>query len=264
MRRRTWMSAMAAAALLGCSSPGDVDLLESQLRQKEDMIADLDGRLAQMRQEMTVQETEIASLREQARSAGQATLVAEQAATLARAEKIAFHRLLTSGLNHDDQAGDERLSVLLTPLDGDGELIKLPGTIELTLFDYTLPENQQKIGQWTFPVTEAKEAWHRGFTASGYLFELPWQTVPRSKELTLHGRMTAPDGRQFDATTTVAVRLAPNQTASTAARRLSKQPITQTAGTAGRAAVSDVDEAPSRNGTPTSDRYKLGEIPVRR
>ena len=260
MRGWTGMSALLFAGVLGCSSAGDVGLLEEELRQKETMIAELDTQVVQMRQELAASQVEMNSLREQM-AGSDGGLVAEQAATLARAEKIAFHRLLTSGLNQDDLPGDERLSVLLTPLDGEGELIKLPGRIELTLFDHSLPEAQQKIGHWAFSTDEAKDAWHKGFTASGFLFELPWQTPPKSGKLTLHGRLTAPDGRQFDTTSQVAVRLA-NAVKTADARRPLAQPITQTVGTAGKALPDDESALPVLEGVPTADRYTVDELPV--
>jgi hypothetical protein len=256
------MSALLLAGVLGCSSGGDVSLLEEELRQKEDMIADLDAQVVKMRQELAASQVEMNSLREQM-AGTDAGLVAEQAATLAKAEKITFHRLLTSGLNQDDLPGDERLSVLITPLDAEGELIKLPSRIELSLYDHSLPEAQQKIGHWAFSTDEAKDAWHKGFTASGFLFELPWQTPPKSGKLTLHGRLTAPDGRQFDTTSQVAVRL-PNAVNTADAHRPLAQPITQTVGTAGKVLPDIERDLPVLEGVQTSDRFTLDEIPVQR
>ena len=262
---RCWagMSALLLAGVLGCSSSGDISLLEAELRQKETMIAELDAQVVQVRQELAASQVEMNSLREQMAGTN-AGLVAEQAATLAKAETIAFHRLLTSGLNQDDLPGDERMSVLLTPLDAQGDLIKLPGRIELTLYDHSLPEDQQKIGHWAFSADEATDAWHKGFTASGFLFELPWQTPPKADKLTLHGRLTAPDGRQFDTTSQIAVRL-PNAPVNTAAaRRTLAQPITQTVGTSGKVLPEIDSDLPIPEGIQTSDRFTLDEIPVQR
>jgi hypothetical protein len=116
--------------------------------------------------------------------------------------------LLTSGQDRDGQPGDDALSVLLMPVDSQGDLVKLAGEIELELFDMTRATDRQRLGQWKFTIDEVREHWHKGFLSAGYLLQVDWQTPPSSAELTLHARMTIPDGRQFDATTQVKVSLA--------------------------------------------------------
>src|SRR5262249_60082751 len=101
--------------------------------------------------------------------------------------------------------GDDGLSVLLTPVDAHGDLVKLAGDIELDLFDMTRPAEEQRLGLWKFTLDEVRTHWHKGFLSAGYLFQVDWQTPPVSSELTLHARMTVADGRQFDATTQVKV-----------------------------------------------------------
>ena len=199
-RRQTWMSAVMALAIGGCAAPGNTEKLEAQLRQQEDMLADVEKELASVRNELKVARNEVEAQRDQLQVAGHQTLVAEQAEVLYRAEAIKFNALLTCGVDRDGHPGDEEISVLLMPTDAEGELIKLAGTIDLELHDFSKPENEQCIGKWSFNPTEAREHWHRGFMAAGYLFKLPWQTPPGSNELTLHGKMKAPDGRTFAAT----------------------------------------------------------------
>ena len=275
-RHRTWMSPFLAvlASLLpvGCAGHGNVALLEDELRQREGMIAELDEQVVTLRKELQTTNYELVTLRTQLKSPGKQSLVAEQAATLAKVEKVAFHTLLTSGFNADETPGDDSLSVLLQPLDGDGDLLKLGGSIELELFDYTLPTDRQRIGHWTFGPDDVRQAWHRGLMASGYLFELPWQTAPASQQLVLHGRLTAPDQRQFDTTLQVAVRTPESEAAVAQKRRKLAEPKIVAVGQA-----EVVPAKPAGKGDPaaaprvraaskieTSDRYKMHEIPQRR
>lgn len=273
---RTWTSplmwVLALSLPLGCSGRGNVALLEDELRQREGMVAELDEQVVTLRNELESANYELVTLRTQLQSPKDQALVAEQAATLSKVEKVAFHSLLTSGFNADAVPGDDRLSVLFQPLDGDGDLLKLGGSIELELFDYALPADRQRIGHWTFGSEDVRKAWHRGLMASGYLFELPWQTAPSSQELVLHGRLTAADQRQFDTTLQVAVKTPASEAAVAQKRRKQAE---QKVVAVSREEI--VPAQPVRKDDPalvprvrgaakveTSDRYKIDEIPQRR
>lgn len=205
LRRLTWMSVLLALAAAGCSARGDLEMLETELRHQEDLRIEAEQQVASLRQELQVARSENSQLHAQLRSRGEVSLVSEQVAVLSRVEAIKFNMLLTSGMDRDGAPGDEALSVLIMPVDEAGDLIKLPGDVELELLDLTQPPNQQRIGAWQFDVDEVRERWHKGFLAAGYLFQLDWQNVPQSNELTLHAKLIAPDGRKFDATTQLKV-----------------------------------------------------------
>jgi hypothetical protein len=84
-------------------------------------------------------------------------------------------------------------------------MIKLAGAVELELFDLSRVAEDQRLGRWEFSAEDVREHWHRGFLSAGYLFQLDWQRVPTSSELTLHARLVAPDNRRFDATTQIKI-----------------------------------------------------------
>jgi hypothetical protein len=199
------MLALPVLVLGGCLTRGNVDLLESELRRQELAQQELNEQLRGARDELRIARADADSLRTQLAGRGQSTLVAEQAAVLYKAEALKFNMLLTSGLDRDGQPGDEGLSVLVLPVDANGDLIKLVGTVELELLDLTREEGNKRLGNWRFSTDEVREHWHHGFLSAGYLFKLDWQVVPVSPELTLHAKLTAPDGRAFDATTQVKV-----------------------------------------------------------
>lgn len=199
------MLALAASLAAGCAVRGNVDMLESELRRQEAVQEDLTDQIKVAREELRVARTDADSLRAQLAGRGGAALVAEQADVLYRAEALQFGALLSGGFNRDGLPGDEGISALLLPVDSGGDLVKLAGTVELELFDMSLDADRQRLGRWQFSAEEVREHWHKGFMSAGYLFRLDWQQPPASSELTVHARLTAPDGRQFDATKQVKV-----------------------------------------------------------
>ena len=192
-------------ALPGCAHHGDVDALESELRQQEQAQEELTQQLVRARDDLKVARSDAAVLRSQMKKHHQVSLSQEQADVLYRAEAIKFNMLLTSGQNRDSEPGDEGLSVMLIPVDAHGDLVKLAGEVELDLFDMTLEADQQRLGKWKFTLDEVRSHWHSGFISSGYLFQVDWQKLPVASELTLHARLSIPDGRKFDVTTQVKV-----------------------------------------------------------
>ena len=185
-------------ALSGCQTANQLEVVESKLRQQESFISDLESELERVRTEAETARFDAESLRSQLADKGRDRLVAEQAAVLAKVEKITLNPLLTRGVDSDDDQGDERFSVLLMPVDKDGELVKLPGQIDLQLVDLSLPANRQRLGQWSWSTQEVREKWHRGLLAAGFLFDLDWQQPPVNSQITLHATLTTPDGRKFD------------------------------------------------------------------
>lgn len=183
----------------GCATQGNLDLLEARLRQQEDRLFELQARLEETQAELVVARKEAEGLRTQLSSQGQSPILPEQAQALYRAEGVRFNSLLTGGLDTDGSPGDDLISAVLAPHDSDGDLVKLPGAIEIELLDLSQPHDRRRIGHWEYPLEESREHWHSGLVGSGYLFKLPWQRPPESSELLLHARMTTPDQRQFDA-----------------------------------------------------------------
>lgn len=200
------MLVLPAVALAGCSLRGDVEMLESELRRQELIQEQLTTQLHSARDDLRVARSDAEGLRARLAERGKTSLVSEQAEVLYKTEGIKFNMLLTTGENRDGAPGDEGLSVLILPVDPHGDLVKLVGEIELELLELARDDGKQ-IGKWQFAIDEVREHWHRGFLSAGYLFHLDWQSVPQTPELTLHARMTAPDGRKFDATTQLRINL---------------------------------------------------------
>ncbi len=252
-----------ALALAGCAARGDRELLESRLREQEDALARAEQDLQATRAELKVAAREVDAMRKERRSPA---LLAEQAQVLYQVESVRFNNLLTAGRDLDGEPGDDGLSIVLTPLDADSELLKLPGIVELELLDLALPHDQQQVGTWKFSAEETRTHWHRGLVSSGYLFEVPWKRRPQSKDLTLYARFTTPDGRRFNATQQLAIVL-PDDSAPPLAGSAheSRRPVRPAAyhepATARPTARPPV--RPQKPAAPvhTSDGYELNAVP---
>jgi hypothetical protein len=205
-RNRTWTfprgwlcAALGAFVLSGCVGRGDVELLEANLRQQQDLANGFQRQIADLRGELDAARAEVDQLRLQLAQSGGAA-PQEHTEPLARVAGIQFNSMMTGGRDTDGQPGHEVVTAVLSPVDRNGELVKLSGHIEIELLDLARSGEEQRIGLWTFPAEEAHKLWHSGFIASGYQLDLPVATSPKHGQALLHGRLLTSDGRQFDAT----------------------------------------------------------------
>lgn len=189
----------------GCAARRHSEALEARLRQQEDRLVDVHRELIAARRERDLARAEVDQLRLAANQRGEQVLLPEQSAILAKLEGIRLGSLLTGGLDQDGRPGDDALTVMVVPHDADGELVKIPGTLEVEVLDLSRADARRIVGQWSFGPDEARELWHRGFVGHGYRLVLPWQQTPASPELIVHARFKTLDGRTFDDTQSVTI-----------------------------------------------------------
>jgi len=215
----------------GCASRGNVDLLESELRQNESVRAELEHQISRLETDLRVARTDADALRSSLAKSGGRPPAAEDANALYRAVDLKFFTLMTGGWDRDAAPGDEGIMVALTPVDEHGDLVKLPGDVEIELFDMTRDGDDQRLGIWRLSAEEVRASWYKGLIGSGFVVRLPWQRRPGSEKLTLHARFKTADDRRFDATTQLTVTPPGAMLAENAAEpppskyRISAQPI---------------------------------------
>lgn len=192
-------------ALAGCAARGNLDALESELRQQEDLRVALEDRLSRLETDLRVAQSDADTLRSQLAKSGRQTLPLEQSHALHRASKLTLHSLMTGGWDSDPAPGDEGLAVLLTPVDEHGDQVKLGGDLELELLDLSQAGEQQRLGSWSIPRDEVAGLWHKGLLGAGFLVRVPWQSIPENERLTVVARLKTVDGRKFDATHQVVI-----------------------------------------------------------
>jgi cell division protein FtsB len=210
-RRRLFLALAAPALLLttGClGARGNVELLEARLRQQQELAERAQQQLAQSQSELHTARQEADLLRTQLTVRGEQPLPAEFTQNLFQVTGLEFKGLLTGGRDRDGQPGDDVLVALVAPYDEHGDVVKLPGALELAALDMSRPEGEQQIARRKFAPDEARSLWKSGLLAAGYQCEVPWERPPQSQELLLHARLTTADGRQFDATHTIRVQTA--------------------------------------------------------
>lgn len=199
------MFCLLAAAVCGCAARRTHEVVESRLREQNQLLSERESDLRKTEGELEIARREADTLRQQLIADGKSPILPEQADVLFRATGIKINELLTGSLDQDGQPGDELLTAVIVPHDADGEPMKLPGEMEIELFDLSRPGEEKRIGSWTFDASQSREYWHSGFLSSGYMFRLPWQQPPASSQVVLHARLKTADGRQFDTSSTIEV-----------------------------------------------------------
>ncbi|MEX1232636.1 MAG: hypothetical protein WEB58_20490 [Planctomycetaceae bacterium] len=218
-RRVPWGAvALALCALVpaGCGSRRHADLLEARLREQEDRLVDMQKQVGAATAERDRQERENLDLRNRLARRGANLPTPEQSDVLFRVAGITINKLLSAGVDGDERPGDEMLAVMIAPHDEQNDLVKLPGTVEMTAYDMTLPAERQRLGSWTFDAAQTREKWYSGFTGAGFLFQVNWEQPPSANEVLVHVRYTTVDGRQFDKTETLRVEPLPAESRSVA------------------------------------------------
>lgn len=198
----TWMSALLLCGCLGRAKP---DLLQARLREQQERVVEVERRMEAAQADLQRARRESEQLRAELARTGKQVMAAEYTESLIRASKLQINPLLSGGLNRDRQPGDDALVAFFALTDDDGEVVKLPGTVELTLLDPSLPEPTRQVGQWRFTAEECRSKWTRGFTGSGYQFTVALDQPIQHDQLVLNAKLTTADKRIFDASQLVRV-----------------------------------------------------------
>lgn len=186
------------AAVTGCGSRGQLDVLESRLRQQEAMLAQANSRLANTQQELAIARRETELIRQRALASGQQFVLPEQTQPAARLTKVEFNTLLTGPVPADPG----KYSVVLSPLDASDATLQIPGAITIKAFHMKRGSRQEKIGQWDYEPHQAAAYWQQGFLASGYIFTLPIEPNAiannANSSVMLTAMLRTTDGRVFE------------------------------------------------------------------
>jgi hypothetical protein len=243
----------------GCASTGQLDILESRLRRQEDAANQLQSQLTESQNQLQAARREAVDLRTQLAD-GKKIAHVEQVSALGTVEGISLNKYLTGGLDRDGVPGDEMFSAVVVPADADGNLVKAPGSVILTVLDLSKPEPQQRVGYWEFGPKDSETLWHSGFLGSGYIVRVPWQTKPESPTLLVHARLKTIDGRQFD--TSQSIRINPPTTLAQVAAQPSAPKTNPAASTsipqpppALPASLDTAMHKPAADGAPSSDAW---------
>ena len=186
----------------GCriDSASRVDSLEAQLRSSEQTVDELERQLADSQRLLKAHRHvvpvghENVSVRESSVLPKFIGPVEANGPSL----RVEIGTLLSGGLDRDDQPGDELLSMLVVP-SMSGSVHPVAGCrLMFEVFDFSKGDESQMIGKWEFDEIDTADLWHAGVIGTGYRVVVPWQTVPQSEQLTVHARLTTPNGVGVD------------------------------------------------------------------
>ncbi|MEO2031426.1 MAG: hypothetical protein ABGZ35_05020 [Planctomycetaceae bacterium] len=155
----------------GCHLTGR-DRLESSLRQHEAGIRALERQLATARKQLRDQEDELLALKQTKHessihmAASSKTL--ETAVAWGSIRKLRIHSLASGVL----KSADDKLvvSVVVQPLDGDGEVVKVAGELSVRL---QLPGETSLLAETAATSLESRSLWRSGLVTRGFQVEIP-------------------------------------------------------------------------------------------
>lgn len=198
---------LAFLTVSGClGARGDIEVVEARLRQQQDLLSRYERDLMTVERERDEARHDAQLLRTQLADAGNQALPSEFTRSLFEIRGIEFNSLMTGGRDRDGQPGDDVLVAVFVPRDEHGDVVKLPGAIELEAVDLSRPESERQIGKWKFTTEESRKLWKSGAFSSGFQVVVPLPETASGEKLILHARLATADGREFDATHTVSVK----------------------------------------------------------
>ena len=120
---------------------------------------------------------------------------------------IRINTSVSRGQTIDQVPGDDKLKLLLQPIDAMGEVMEQAGNLSISVIDEEADQGEQQIGYWEFVQSEAELFFARDeFDNRGILLELPWEDrIPTHSNLSVYVRFETLDGRVLDTTEYVTI-----------------------------------------------------------
>lgn len=193
---------LGLSPLVGCAHHR-TDLLEAELRTKEDQIYELQAALQRAQGCNLAIQQELTALRQ-----SPACKITPELASQLYTLKGVYLGRLTGGLDEDDCPGDEALQVVLEPHDCDDQTIKAPGSLHVLALQITPEGLKAPLSAWDISPNELRKTWRSSLFGSAYYVVLPWKVWPTSPGLRIVAQFQLADGRVFEADRDVTIHLA--------------------------------------------------------
>jgi hypothetical protein len=206
-RSRVTFSFFLFAFALGLFAAGgcrNCDLVEAELRSRENDMRELRADLARAESHNEALMRELASLRH-----GSAAKISPELASQTYTLKDITLGRGTGGVDEDGCPGDEALEVVLEPHDDDGHTIKAPGSVHIEALEISPEGLKVPLSSWDLTPEQVRHTWRSGLLSTGYAIVLPWKNWPSSEKLRVIVRFTLADGRVFEADKDITIRLTP-------------------------------------------------------
>jgi hypothetical protein len=173
------LASLIAAA--GCADPCEQKLqaLRDEAIEAEDRIEKLQEENRQLADSLQSQEELIQRLR---------GLSQKRMAHLFTVQNIELGDY-TTGVNLDDEPGDDGVRVRMVPIDAAGSALKAAGSVSVQLYDLA-QEDDPLVGKCDFGVEGIGDYWSGHFGTYHYRFECKFSRVPAHEDITVRVEFT--------------------------------------------------------------------------
>jgi len=199
----TALVAGLCAGLTGCRTSPRKDLVEAELRVKDQDLRELRDELERTGAYNQYLQREVRNLQQ-----AYPSCPAPEGLSAAQVRSLTLGRQ-TSGIDDDDIPGDEALQVVLEPRDADSHTVKVAGTANIQALEITTEGLKRPISSWHVDPETLRKSWRTGLLSTGYYLVLPWQGLPSSTKVRVVAQFVTQDNRMFEAEKDVIVRLIP-------------------------------------------------------
>jgi outer membrane murein-binding lipoprotein Lpp len=175
-RFRIALIVLSIVSLIGCSRPNTANITLRKQNQQ------LQSNVDQLQRDLGGAKASIKSF--ESRATTVPILPGEQIDKLFTTHELRFGRNTGPADLDALQPGEEGLKVQIAPVDQTGQPIKAAGTFKIDAFDLAQTDNPH-IGHWEFSPDEAGKNFYSMLTLYTYVLPLPWQQLPKHKDITL-------------------------------------------------------------------------------
>jgi hypothetical protein len=161
------------------------------------------ARSARLEEELFATRQRLAELEGTGRPAPEAAKAVEDPF---RAVALRFGKF-TGGLAADGQPGDQRLKVVLEPLDAEGDVVKRAGSLDLEAVEL-VGDKPRTLADWKWTRQEFAKTWLSGLGLYAYVLKLDWPggKPPASDRVLLRARFTTLSGEVLSAEQEITLR----------------------------------------------------------
>ncbi|MFO0845572.1 MAG: hypothetical protein U0797_24835 [Gemmataceae bacterium] len=203
-----WPLALAMAlaltgGLAGCRNRECRDVVERELRAREDDVRQLKGELDRAEFYNQSLSRELAASRGEPGPNGHVEKPSEPYPV----RSIRLGR--GTGGRAAECGGDDALTVQVEPIDCEGQTIKAPGCLTIEVLEVSKEGLKRTLSSWDIPKDKLRYKWQSGLFNTGYVVTFPWQAAPCTEKLRVVARFILLDGRSFEADKDITVRLMP-------------------------------------------------------
>ncbi|HEY3789910.1 MAG TPA: hypothetical protein VGL71_13710 [Urbifossiella sp.] len=196
---RLWAACFAISlGLFGCKSNKHYDGIEAELRTRNRELEETQRALERSR--------EINRAYEQSRGTIPGAVPVSQGSPVGCSLREITLARGTGGVDDDAIPGDEYLMVVIVPTDEDRSAVKAAGRVSIAAWEYGPDGLKRLIGTWEVSAEQLRSTWKSGLLATGYFVPLQWQQFPTTSKVRVAVRLTATDGRLYEADRDISVR----------------------------------------------------------